>query len=154
MRIKKEYWVEYAHRLLDHQRQCKYIHGHSGRVTITFEGPVMDDTGMVRDFGDLKWAEEIVNELDHALILQQNDPLIAVLEQFNDDKERPLPRDAAAQLVLVNGKPTAERLCLWIQDRIHQHLIHEKISSTSTHSLQVVKVEFEETRGNTAIWRR
>lgn len=153
MQIRKEYWVEYAHRLQNHPRQCKYIHGHSGRITITLAGPVDDDSGMIRDFGDLKWLGEIVNELDHALVLEDADPLILVLQAFNNDPERPLPRDPVAQILTVPSKPTAENLCRWLQQRIHRYLIHEK-HPVPTHTIEVMRVEFEETRGNSAIWSR
>ena len=153
MQIRKEYWVEYAHRLKDHPRQCKYIHGHSGRVTITFSGAVDDETGMVKDFGDLKWVEEIVNKLDHALILQQYDPLIYVLVAFAEEM-RAQDVEPAAQIVETNGPPTAENLCRWIQTGILRELAVRVPPGRGHPWLSLESVEFEETRGNTAVWRR
>ena len=49
MFVKKTYWVEYAHRLQNHPGLCKYLHGHSGKVEVVFEGTMDDKTGMVSD---------------------------------------------------------------------------------------------------------
>jgi len=153
MQIRKEYWVEYAHRLQNHPRQCKYIHGHSGRVTITFEGAVDDETGMVKDFGDLKWVGEIVNKLDHAFILQQSDPLNLVFVAFAEQMQAQL-KDPAAQVINTFGPPTAENLCDWLKTGILRELAVRVPPGRGHPWLSLLSIEFEETRGNAAIWRR
>ena len=148
MQIQKGYWVEYAHRLMNHPRCCKYIHGHSGRVIITFEGAVNDETGMVKDFGDLKWVEKIVEKLDHSLILQKDDPLIPVFQVFA------MRHEPAAQIVETCGPPTAENLCRYLQTGILRELAVRIPPGHSHPWLSLSSVTFEETRGNSAIWRR
>ncbi len=153
MQIRKEYWVEYAHRLKDHPKQCKYIHGHSGRVTITFEGAVDNETGMVKDFGDLKWVEEIVDMLDHTLILQHGDPLIEYLVAFAEMMQAQ-GGEPATRLIETHGPPTAENFCRWLQTGILRELAIRIPPGRSHPWLSLLSIEFEETRGNSAIWRR
>lgn len=66
---------------------CVRLHGHSYRLLVTLRGPIDAETGMVRNFRDLKQAvrERVVNRLDH---------------QHLDD--------------VVGGLTTAENLCYWI----------------------------------------
>ena len=33
----------YGHRLLNYEGQCRYLHGHNGRVEIDIESPALDD---------------------------------------------------------------------------------------------------------------
>jgi len=101
--ITKEFVVEYAHRLMHHKGACRNIHGHSGRVIITLAAESVDPvTGMIIDFSDLKVAAaEFVDKYDHALVLNQDDALIASIpSEFN--------------LIIVPGEPTAENFSAWI----------------------------------------
>ena len=66
---------------------CARLHGHSYRLTITLRGPVDAQTGMVRNFRDVKRVvrERVVSRLDH--------------RHLND---------------VVGGITTAENICYWI----------------------------------------
>ena len=44
----------YGHRLLNYPGKCRHLHGHNGRVVITFEASGLDDRGMVLDFSEIK----------------------------------------------------------------------------------------------------
>lgn len=65
MRVTKQFEFEMAHMLANHPSLCKNLHGHSYKLFVTVEGPVVDD--MVIDFKDLKEVvkELIVDPLDH-----------------------------------------------------------------------------------------
>jgi len=76
VRVTKEFNFEIAHALWNYDGPCKNIHGHSYKLFVTIIGaPINDErdpkNGMVIDFGDLKQIvkQEIVDELDHAVIL-------------------------------------------------------------------------------------
>jgi len=78
IRVTKEFNFEIAHALWNYDGPCANLHGHSYRLFVTVIGePVNDESnpknGMVMDFGDLKKIvnEEIVNPLDHAVILNE-----------------------------------------------------------------------------------
>ena len=53
-RVSREIDFCYGHRLLHYQGKCRHLHGHNGKVMITFEAGALDDRGMVLDFGDIK----------------------------------------------------------------------------------------------------
>jgi len=99
-RVTKSIDFCYGHRLLDHDGQCRYLHGHNGRLEIDVEAEALDHRGMVVDFGKAKdlikgWIDA---NLDHRMILCRRDPAIPAL------------RDLGEPLYLIDGNPTAENL--------------------------------------------
>lgn len=108
IRLTKEFSFEMAHALEGYDGACREIHGHSYRLFVTVRGipatdPQEPTRGMVMDFGRLKRLvrEQIVDGLDHALVLRRseaNDRLCAVLgERFE-------------RIVRVDYQPTCENL--------------------------------------------
>jgi 6-pyruvoyltetrahydropterin/6-carboxytetrahydropterin synthase len=96
----------YGHRLLDYEGKCRHLHGHNGRVLITFAAGRLDPRGMVVDFGEIKqvlsrWIDEA---LDHRMILRRDDPAVPLLEQLGEP------------LVLMDANPTAENIARLIFD--------------------------------------
>lgn len=78
--VTKQYRTETAHRLLDYDGRCAYIHGHSYLWEVTVESNQLDKQGMVVDFKELKQAmDHTLDPLDHALVLHHQDPLLAQL---------------------------------------------------------------------------
>lgn len=72
--------IEYAHRFLDFEGEAQYLHGHHGQLTIEVEGTVDERTGFVSPCNGIKYiAWEFMQNFDHALILQQEDPLLPEL---------------------------------------------------------------------------
>jgi 6-pyruvoyltetrahydropterin/6-carboxytetrahydropterin synthase len=68
MEIYKEFTFEAAHFLPNVQEghKCRRLHGHSYRVRITVDGPVLPDAGWVMDFGNIKRSfNPILEQLDH-----------------------------------------------------------------------------------------
>lgn len=96
----------YGHRLLNHAGKCRHLHGHSARAVITLAAPTLDACGMVLDFAEIKrivggWIDE---QLDHRMILQASDPLVAILRQLGEP------------LFLTEQSPTAENLARLIYE--------------------------------------
>jgi len=94
----------YGHRLLNYQGKCRYLHGHNGRVEIQLSSKRLDARGMVRDFDEIKrtiqrWIDET---LDHTMLLNRNDPLIAKLK--------------GERIFLLATNPTAEHIAKLIFD--------------------------------------
>ena len=90
----------YGHRLMDYQGKCRHLHGHNGRLEVTFRGSQVDSRGMVLDFGEIKrvlsrWVDE---SLDHRMILRRDDPAVPLLEQLGEP------------LLLMDSNPTAENM--------------------------------------------
>ncbi len=130
--ISREIDFCYGHRLLNYEGKCRHLHGHNGKVLITIEGSGLDERGMVLDFGEIKrvvhqWIDE---NLDHRMILQRNDPMVAVLEE------------AGEPMCLLQCNPTAENIAKMIFD------------FTAGQGYPVVEVRFWETPGCFATYRR
>ncbi len=90
----------YGHRLLDYEGPCKNLHGHNGRLELTYASDVLDDLGMLLDFSEIKrvmkaWVDA---NMDHRLILARADPLLETL------------REAGEPVFVLDDNPTAENI--------------------------------------------
>lgn len=76
--------IQYAHRFLGFEGEAQYLHGHTGLLTIEVEGEVDAKTGFAAPCNSIKAAAwDYLKNFDHALILQENDPLLLhVLEVY------------------------------------------------------------------------
>ena len=126
MKIAKEFHWEMGHRLPEHFGLCKNIHGHSYKMIVEFEGE-LDDQGMVIDFFDVeKIIAPIIDELDHAFMVKDDDKLtLEFLEKLNSKK------------VVVNFFATVENICNYISDII--------IKSNLPKNIMFIKVRVYET---------
>ena len=109
-RVTKSIHFCYGHRLMHHTGKCRHLHGHSARADITLVSEQLNEQGMVRDFADIKqvvgtWIDR---ELDHNLLLHQQDPVLPLLQQ------------AGERLMVVSEHPTAEFLAKLIYQQTHQ----------------------------------
>jgi len=90
----------YGHRLLNYVGKCRNLHGHNGRVQISLEAESLDDRGMLVDFTDIKksistWIDD---ELDHRMILHEDDPALPMLRELNEP------------VFVIQSNPTAENI--------------------------------------------
>lgn len=70
MRIRKLFRFEAAHHLPFHRGKCYQTHGHSYRLEVTVEGPLVakgPESGMVMDFSALSLIvkQSVLDRLDH-----------------------------------------------------------------------------------------
>ena len=100
MKIGKEFRWEMGHRLPDHFGNCKNIHGHSYKMIVEIEGDVNSD-GMVIDYYELKKiVDPIVNRLDHAFLVYEEDKdIVDFLQKMN------------SKTVIVDFQSTVENIC-------------------------------------------
>ena len=97
MLIRKQFTFEAAHVLPYHPGKCARLHGHSYRLDVSLDGPLQDvgpARGMIEDFDTLKAVvtEVVIEPLDH--------------RSLNE----------------VMDNPTAERIVLWIWQRLAPRL--------------------------------
>jgi len=111
--VTKEFTFDAGHRLMRHKGACKNLHGHTYKLQVSFSNEYLDENDMIMDFKKLKEVvAPIINEFDHAMILNQDDDKIIELCKSNDFK-----------YVLINGDPTAENMCLFIGSTIEKNLV-------------------------------
>lgn len=115
IRLTKIFNFEMAHALYGYDGPCKNIHGHSYALEVTVAGEPLNDPehpkhGMVMDFSDLKAIvkEQIVDRLDHALLLNGNSPHRDI-PQLDSNFEK---------VVFVEYQPTCENMLLDFVKRI------------------------------------
>ena len=109
-RIVREIDFCYGHRLIRYEGKCSHLHGHNGKAVITLEGPELDDRGMLVDFSDVKrhlqrWIDE---NLDHNMLLCQDDPLLPVLQERGE------------RVFITNENPTAENIARLIYEHARE----------------------------------
>ncbi len=94
-----------GHRLLDHEGECKNLHGHNYSVIIHASAPQLDHLGRVIDFSVLKeriggWLKK---NWDHGFTRAQNDDLVAKALEITQSKE-----------FVLDCNPTAENLARYL----------------------------------------
>ncbi len=96
----------YGHRLLDYDGVCKHPHGHNAIAEIEIRAEALDARNMVADFNDIKAQVKgwIDRELDHKMILRQDDPLVPMLKSIGEP------------MFLLESNPTVERIARLIFD--------------------------------------
>jgi 6-pyruvoyltetrahydropterin/6-carboxytetrahydropterin synthase len=115
----------YGHRLLDYDGLCKHPHGHNAVAEIEVRTELLDRRNMVVDFGEIKglvkdWVDR---ELDHRMILRQDDPLAKALQEMGEP------------VYLLDSNPTAERIARLLFDICRQHgLLVSKVTVWETPS--------------------
>ncbi|GHT93309.1 hypothetical protein FACS1894140_6320 [Spirochaetia bacterium] len=72
--------IQYAHRFLGYIGEAQYLHGHTGTLTIKVEGGVNTSNGFAVACNSIKnHAWEYLVNFDHAIILQEEDPILPEL---------------------------------------------------------------------------
>jgi 6-pyruvoyltetrahydropterin/6-carboxytetrahydropterin synthase len=72
--------IQYAHRFLGYIGEAQYLHGHTGTLTIEVENGVNTTNGFAVACNSIKnHAWEYLVNFDHAIILQEEDPILPEL---------------------------------------------------------------------------
>lgn len=69
MKISKDVKFDCAHLLSNYKGKCSNLHGHTYHGTITLEGSVGEDSGMVTDYNVIK---QVVDQFDHAVLISHS----------------------------------------------------------------------------------
>lgn len=119
-----------AHRILDHESKCKYLHGHRYVVEATFTSYDLDDIGRVIDFGVIqsvlgKWIDE---NFDHNTILSKDDKKLGDL----------IESQTKQKVFYLDYHPTAENIARFLFDEICPKLFKK-------HSIRCSEIKVNET---------
>ena len=97
-----------GHRLTNYSGACHNIHGHNLRWTVdaTIDMAETGDTNMPVDFKDIS---DVIDRVDHTLVLNEDDPLL--------DTDA---ADELGEIVTIEGDPTCEALAEWMVREIWQ----------------------------------
>lgn len=131
---------ETAHRLSapDAPIKCQSIHGHSWWVSVTIEGPALDASGMLVEFGAFKraWRGFLDDQVDHHLLTHEADPVAAAILAVQPD----------ARLLRLPFQPTTEQLAAWLSDQAARILA----TLNAAPGVRVALIHLQETRVNAA----
>lgn len=130
---------------------CERLHGHNYRVAAEVQGP-LDAQQCVVDFVTLRATlRELLDELDHRMLLPAAHPLIRVtaddqevLVVFNN-RRWVFPRSDCLLLPVANT--TAELLARYLGQRLLQ-----RFKEQLTLQPEVLRIEVEESYGQSAVW--
>lgn len=127
---------------------CERIHGHNWRVAVEVAGP-LDENRYVFDFIALRDAvQQIVNELDHRMLLPAEHPQLTVamtereVEVRYRDRRWVFPKEEC--YVLPVAQTTAELIARWMGERLLARL------PDSGGALESLCVQIEENFGQWA----
>lgn len=154
VRVTKDHLVfSAAHFITFADNICERLHGHNWRVAVEIDGP-LDENRYVFDFIALRdAAQNIVNELDHRVLLPTRHTAISVTESENEvtarfeERRWVFPREDCVLLPIENT--TAELIAEWMAGRLI-----DALRTADRSRLQAIRVEVEENFGQWAICER
>lgn len=125
--LDKEYHVfSAAHFITFNDNICERLHGHNYRVKVDVPGP-LDENQYVVDFIALRdRLRDVINELDHRMILPDRHPAIRVVSDEREvtvtfeERRWIFPKDDCIILPVANT--TAELLARWIGESLAARL--------------------------------
>jgi len=138
MKLIKKYKVDYGHCLTLHDGKCRNLHGHTAEIVVTLEGKVDARTGMIMDFGKMQWLEELVNQIDHAVVVDTNNKELSNLIAANNMKAYFVPQQS-----------TAELICVVLADQIKAKM--EQLG-VLTQGIKLLSLSFAESPDSIVVW--
>jgi 6-pyruvoyltetrahydropterin/6-carboxytetrahydropterin synthase len=121
-----------AHRQLGYPGECRFVHGHTwrGTISITTDEFPRDEIDMSLDFGDLK---DILRKFDHRLIVTADDP------EFSN----PALFEAEGVIVIQGRGPSVENIAVHAVDEIAAHIRSKFPDRKQTYQIAVTIIETE-----------
>jgi 6-pyruvoyltetrahydropterin/6-carboxytetrahydropterin synthase len=152
--VEKDYLIFAAGHFITYGDLCETLHGHNYRARVELEGK-LDENAYVFNFVTLKkMMRELVNELDHKVLLPLNNPRLTVREDGGEvevsyrDRSRRYVFPRADCVLLPIPNTTAEMLAFHLAQRVKLEL-----SAFPTTNLSALAVEVEEVVGQSAWYR-
>ena len=128
------------------ESHCRYIHGYSLQVKVTFSSDTIDERNWVVDFGSLKsfkgWLEDT---FDHKLLVAEDDPALSLFRDM--DKNIKYGRLVQLRIVPATGCEAFARM-IW------EYLEGWLVDNGYSPRCKLEEVEVREHEANSAIVRR
>lgn len=164
LEISRSCTIDMGHRVTNHNSKCKNIHGHTYKIEIFAQGPLVSEgssEGMVVDYSYLKdLLAEIDDIFDHGFCMWVEDKALIDLhfkdwEDFEEIKEEIKAKYVSykvfpevlpfGKVVVVTTVPTAENLAsLWLQIMSNK-LLEDKRSDKTLRNLKLTRIKVWET---------
>lgn len=138
MKIRKEFKVESAHivRNCTSHRCSHSIHGHSAVIEVFLESTLLDNAGMVYDFGLMKGTvKSFIDSMDHCYILCEKDA-----PEFRD-----FIKQTCDRWIELPFNPSAECLSMFVMFGVNQILDRTQKNNGESNNLRVTGVRYHET---------
>ncbi|MCQ2452702.1 MAG: 6-carboxytetrahydropterin synthase [Oscillospiraceae bacterium] len=153
--------LQYAHRFYGFRGEARYLHGHTGILTLEVEDSINPGVNMVFPCNEIqKTAWNVLKNFDHALILREDDPLLpAILQVYekegirsgtpqNTMKGPAFHTDLATaypecRLIVTKETMTVEGMIKLVYDLLKNQLNIAKITFTSGVNAASVRAQQE-----------
>ena len=138
MKIRKEFKVESAHivRNCTSHRCSHSIHGHSAVIEVFLESTLLDNAGMVYDFGLMKGTvKQFIDAMDHCYIICDKD----------DEQFREFIKKTCDRWIELPFNPSAECLSMFVMFGVQQILSNTRTANGESLDLRVTGVRYHET---------
>jgi 6-pyruvoyltetrahydropterin/6-carboxytetrahydropterin synthase len=112
--IYKEVQIDTSHRLLHYEGKCANLHGHRWKIEIWMEGEPDPATQILIDYSMIK---KIVEQYDHQIILNQQDPMVSRIREFHP-------------VITTPGDPTSELMAALIREDLCAFCRNQRINAT------------------------
>ena len=132
--VVRKHEIHCGHRVYGHKGKCQFLHGHSYVFHFHCSSDVLNDLGMVVDFGIIKstlcqWLED---NYDHRMLLWKQDPYAKEISKIDPS------------VVIVEYNPTAENIANHILNVVAPGLLNDT-------GIKLSKVVLEETSKCSAV---
>ena len=119
-----------AHRIVGHSGKCRMLHGHRYVLEATFQSDILNDLGMVIDFGEIKQKLKkwINNNWDHNVILYNRDKKLGTY----------ISEITGQKIFYLQNNPTAENMASYLLITICPSIFKEN-------KIKCIKIKLYET---------
>lgn len=128
-----------AHRLVEYDGVCSFIHGHNMDWEVELEVS-MEDVGSDNMPLDFKDVSSLIDEYDHAVVLNTEDPLVEKCDILSDNEDgkpevgKVFTDEILGDTILYDSDPTCELLAQDVADKLTEleHVIRAKVTVYET----------------------
>jgi len=126
-----------AHRLVEYDGVCSFVHGHNMKWEVEL-GVSMKEVGSNNMPLDFKDVSSLLDEYDHAIVLNREDPLLDKCLDDSDDVKiaegEVFENDTLGDTIVYDGDPTCELLAQDVADKLLEleHVIRANVTVYET----------------------